>query len=221
MRYKLIPLALGAGAIARSLMAADLPLELKPSYSLTLTGEKARASLSAPPAGLVLRLAEALPISSRPMPSVEPAHAALLGQARLWQSRNRDDLAAEALNRLLSMSPDHPDALAQLGFLQMRANRKDEAQQTLDRLRRVRPDHPDILRLETLIRLDEGGRDRFRQARMLAHAGRPEEALVKLRELYPAGPPTGDLALEYWLIVGDTKNGWERALAGLQHLVSE
>lgn len=221
MRYQLIPLALGAGAIANSVMAAGLPLELKPAYALTPAGAKARAPVLAPPAGLVLRLAEALSMPARRLPSAEPTHAALLGQARLWQSRNRDDLAAEALNKLLSIWPDHPDAVAQFGFLQMRANRKGEAKQTLDRLRRLRPDHPDILRLETLIRLDEGDRDRLRQARMLAHAGRPEEALVKLRELYPAGPPTGDLALEYWLLVGDTRNGWERALAGLEHLVAE
>lgn len=224
MRTKLIPIALGIGAIARAPLAADLAVDLK--LSSTLSVAAGRKAPSAPPllpaeAGLALRMAEALSVKALKLPPPDPALSALLAQARLWQSRNREDLVAEALNKLLAIAPEHPEALAQLGFMHMRAGKKEKARQVLERLRRAHPDHPDVVSLATLIRLDEDDKDRLRHARALARSGRAEEALAVLRLLYPAGPPTGDLALEYWRIVGDTQNGWERAHAGLQRLVAE
>lgn len=222
MHGKLIPLALGIGASALTGPAfASDTLMLRPALRLEPAGSRPRAPTPAQQAGIALRIAESLAMRALDMPPPNPAHTALLDQARLWQSRGRDDLAAEALNKLLSMDASHPDGLAQLAFLQMRTSQKEQARQTLERLRRASANHPDIIRIDTLIKLDESGKERLRQVRMLARAGRPEEALAALRGLYPGGPPTGDLALEYWLMVADTRNGWERAHAGLRRLASE
>lgn len=164
-------------------------------------------------------------LAARPaaMPSQDPAVDLLLRQAALWQSRNRGDLALEALNKLLRIAPAHPDALAQIAFIQLRGDQKQkqEAKLTLDRLRRVRPDHEAIARIESLIRLEGQDRDKLRQARSLAKAGKADAALAALRALYPAGPPTPDLALEYWQLVAETDSGWEAAHAGLQKLVRD
>ncbi len=221
MRHTLIPFALGIGMIAATARAGDVPLVLKRAEFLAPALRKAPVPVTARDAGLLLRHAWDLTVRELQERQPDPARTALIGQARFWQSRGRDDLVAEALNKLLSIAPDDGDGLAQLAFLQLRTSRKEFAKQTLAKLRRARPDHPDIARLETLFRLDEGEKDRLRHARMLARAGRPDEALTVLRALYPGGPPTSDLALEYWQIVGDTDNGWESALAGLRQLTRD
>ncbi|HJW55479.1 MAG TPA: cellulose synthase subunit BcsC-related outer membrane protein [Burkholderiaceae bacterium] len=225
MRRTLIPAMLGIGAaVAHAATGDDAPLTLRLSAEL-MGHSPAHAQIfgAGPATALELRRAEALSLDKSVLPpfsSRTPARDALLDRARLWQSRNRDDLAAEALNRLLAMSPQDPDALAQLAMLQLRLGQKPAAKATLAQLRRVRPDHPDIPRIVTLIRLEEEDRNRLREARLLARAGKPEQALAALRVLYPDGPPTGDLAFEYWQLVADTRGGWERALAGLRHLVA-
>lgn len=56
---------------------------------------------------------------------------------------------------------------------------------------------------------------------LLVKAGRKEEAASKMRALFPKGPPIGgDLALEYYDVIGNTDKGWGEAKAGLEHLVS-
>lgn len=146
---------------------------------------------------------------------------ALLAQARLWQERDRDDLAREVLAKLLRVFPDDPDGVAQLAYIERRAGQPQAARQGLERLRALSPEHPDIARLETLFRLDGVDQPRLAQARALAREGQPAQALAVLRELYPVGPPTGDLALEYWKLVADTELGWEPALAGLTRLIAQ
>ncbi|WP_194720755.1 cellulose synthase subunit BcsC-related outer membrane protein [Noviherbaspirillum malthae] len=242
MQRKLISLAIGIGlgACAKGALAADVDssapteprLALKLSHTLTTQPRRQRAPAPrrAPLAlrieDTIARLPPSAPVAqlirtSASTPMEDPAHAALLSQARLWESRNRDDLAIETLNKLLRSAPDHPVGLARLAYIYLRVGQKDKARQYLEQLRRTHPDHLELLRLENLMRLEEGDKDRLRQARMLAKTGRPEEALKILRQLYPGGPPTGDLTLEYWLIIGDTTGGWERALIGLTRLVGE
>lgn len=245
MQRKLISLAvgLGLGVFSKGALTADVrpslpPLPSEPRLALklstTLAAPPRRQRAPAPPPErrrpLALRLDAALAPHaavaqlvrvSTSAPTEDPAHSALLGQARLWESRNRDDLAIETLNKLLRSAPDHPVGLARLAYVYLRIGQKDKAVQYLEQLRRAHPNHAELLRLETLMRLEEGDKDRLRQARMLAKTSRPDEALAILRQLYPSGPPTADLALEYWLIVGDTVGGWERALVGLTRLVGE
>jgi tetratricopeptide (TPR) repeat protein len=231
MRCKLIAVALCAGAAGAG-ATADLPLELRKSYGLTLgtlsnpLGAKSR---KAPrplherggPSSLALRMAGVLAAQGMAGFNIDPSYRELLNQARLWQARNRDDLVIEALNKLLRLSPENPDALAQLAYAQLRLNQLSQMRLTLDRLRRARPDHADIPRIDTLLRLEGEDKDKLRQARALAKAGKREQALATLRELYPSGPPTGDLTLEYWGLVGSTSDGWQAAYAGLSQLVRD
>jgi tetratricopeptide (TPR) repeat protein len=56
--------------------------------------------------------------------------------------------------------------------------------------------------------------------RLLVKAGRNEEAAAAMRALYPQGPPYGgELALEYYDVIGNTAQGWEEARQGLEKLV--
>lgn len=55
--------------------------------------------------------------------------------------------------------------------------------------------------------------------RLLVKAGKNEEAAAAMRSLYPKGPPYGgELALEYYDVIGNTDKGWEEARQGLEKL---
>jgi len=149
------------------------------------------------------------------------AQAALLDQARMWSSRDRDYMVREVLNKLFRVAPDHPDGLALLARVQARAGQIGEAEGTLRRLRERHPAHPDVARLAALIRLKSADRERLAQARRLAKTGRIEEALQAFRALGADIAPDNDLALEYWQLVAAAPNGWEPARAGLSRLSRE
>lgn len=148
----------------------------------------------------------------------DPA-AVLLNRARMWEGRDRPDLARETLKKLFLIAPDYPDALAEQAFLEIDSDQTDAARKLLDRLYQVAPDHPAIPRIMTLLRLRGSDEARLRQARVLEHSGRIEAALSAFKALFPDGPPDGNLALEYWQLVANTANGWEAAQRGLSKLV--
>ena len=55
---------------------------------------------------------------------------------------------------------------------------------------------------------------------LLVRAGRNEEAAAQMRALFPKGPPVGgELALEYYDVVGNSEKGWMEAKLGLERLV--
>jgi tetratricopeptide (TPR) repeat protein len=139
--------------------------------------------------------------------------AELLERAQLWQSRYRDDLAREALDRLFRIDPNHPEGLVQLARIQLRAGQDGEATRTYERLRAAHPSHPGVLQLATLLRLRGPDKEKYRQAQQLARAGHAEEALKAFRALLPDGIPDDDLALEYALVLAATQDGWEPARA--------
>ena len=150
-----------------------------------------------------------------------PAQQALLDQARLWVSRQRDDLALATLDKLQNIAPNEPDALALRATIALRARRTDELQAILARLRQISPDHPALARIASLERLEGRDKDKLKQARLLAKNGKTAAALAELNVLYPDGPPSGELALEYWQLAGSLEKHRRAAEAGLAALMRE
>ncbi|KAF0206315.1 MAG: hypothetical protein FD173_318 [Gallionellaceae bacterium] len=55
---------------------------------------------------------------------------------------------------------------------------------------------------------------------LLVRAGKVDEAASAIYLLYPNGPPPGgEMALEYYDVVGNTEKGWKEAFEGLKRLV--
>ena len=147
-----------------------------------------------------------------------PEVSALVQRARLWTARDRPDLAREALERLARVAPGHPDGLAVKAELELRSGALDAARATLEKLRQAEPRHAEIERIETLLRLEGPDKAKLREARLFAKTGRTAQAIAALRALYPKGPPTGELALEYWQLIASTGEGWAEARAALAAL---
>lgn len=150
--------------------------------------------------------------------AAEGAATSLLERAQLWSERGRDDLARESIETALRLDSRNPDALLALGRLQLRANQDRDAAATLGRLREASPGHRGVAELEALIRIRGPDRDRMRQARQLARAGRDDEAADAYRALFPQGMPDDEISLEYAQVLGGTTGGWERARVELAAL---
>lgn len=180
------------------------------------------------PLTLLLALLPVTLLATEPPLSGGSAAEALLERARLWNDRNRSQLARETLEKLFRLSPEHPEGLAMLARVELRAERPAMARAALDRLRKIHPGHPAIHAIEAQMRLGTTDRDKLASARQLAQQSRREgrrelriKALTAYRALFPGGKPDGDLALEYWQLVADDWNDWEAARKGLAELVRQ
>ena len=150
-----------------------------------------------------------------------PEVSVLVQRARLWVARDRPDLAREALQRLSRVAPGHPGGLAVKAELELRAGAADAARATLEQLRQADPRHPEIDRIETLLRLEGPDKAKLREVRLLVKTGRTAQAIAALRALYPKGPPAGELALEYWQLIGSSAEDWAAARDALADLARQ
>lgn len=75
----------------------------------------------------------------------------LRDEARLWQSKDRDDLAADAWNRLLLGSPRHGEALVSLGLIMARSGDTVGAKEWYVRASRLKSPPPDLGKLAAAV----------------------------------------------------------------------
>lgn len=142
----------------------------------------------------------------------------LLDRAKWWNAHDRTDYAQESVDKIFNIIPDHPDGLEMKARLEIRRNKPKEAQATLDTLRRMQPDHSGIPRIEALLRIIGPDKPEIKKARSLAKARLYHPAIAIFDKLFPDGPPSDDLALEYWQMVANTPKGWSRARNGFRQL---
>ncbi|KQQ65537.1 cellulose synthase [Pseudomonas sp. Leaf127] len=125
----------------------------------------------------------------------------LLQQMRMGEALYRDDVVNDALARLELVAPQHPQVL--LGKLvQALANPAANEAWINQLLRELDQKHPDSLQRRqayALVRLrSQEGQQALQQARLLAAAGRFEEATKAFEQVLGEQPPNLAMALEYW-----------------------
>lgn len=84
----------------------------------------------------------------------------LVDQARQWQQKNRDDIAAEIWRKVLRTDPSQGEALVELGLIEARANRREEARALLERANRIRPKANKLDRLAAALARENAGDDK-------------------------------------------------------------
>lgn len=150
-----------------------------------------------------------------------PAVRELLSSARLWQAKNRPDLARLALEKLLLVYPNQPDALLELGELEIRSARADVAGRLLQQAKAANPGERRTIQLDDLYRVATKDRLRMATISRLQQSGKSDEAVKELRALFPNGPPVGQLGLQYYRVIASGRNGWEEAREGYSRLMRE
>ena len=167
---------------------------------------------------LALLLAAALPAAAAL--AQESAEQVLLDKANYWRLKDRPDLVAESLNKLLEINPNNPDALFLYGELSVQQNKPADAQRYLQKLQRVAPDSPHIADLQAEIRTGKIGPTDLNEARRLVQAGQLQDAVNKYKEIFK-GPPPSAYGVEYYMTLAGTPEGWDEARQGLEKLSRE
>ncbi len=164
---------------------------------------------------LALLLSAALPAAA--VIAAESAEEVLLDKANYWRLKDRPDLATEALNKLLEINPNNPDALFQSGLLAVQQNKPADAQRYLAKLQQVAPDNAHIAELDAAIRAGKIGSTDLGEARRLTQSGQTVEAVKKYREIFK-GPPPSTYGVEFYMTLAGTPEGWDEARQGMEKL---
>jgi thioredoxin-like negative regulator of GroEL len=144
----------------------------------------------------------------------------LLQSARLWEARHRGDLARLALEKLVTARPDSPDALLELGELNLRMSDFVATERVLLQLEQRFKDSPAARSMRTRYRLATRDRLQWLAVQRLAQLERGREVRRELDRLFPQGPPEGPVAIEYFQLLAGTPGGRQPALRGLRDLVA-
>lgn len=123
----------------------------------------------------------------------------LLEQMRIGEALSRDDLTRDSLARLQLIAPNHPQVLVAEVRQALAQKNQPWAEQLLTQLRQQSADSPALRQAVALIKLQGvDGQRQLQQARLLAAAGRFEEAAKAYEQLFGSEPPDLASALEYW-----------------------
>ncbi|MFC4527012.1 BCSC C-terminal domain-containing protein [Dyella halodurans] len=179
----------------------------------------ALSDLWLPVAALVAVASAPLCMWAQTAPS--PPMKQLLDSARVWQSKNRPDMARGIVAKALLIDPTQPDALALMGEVELSSNRPAEAAKLLQKLQALAPNHPATLELADAYRLATSDKMALAQALLLAHSGKPEEGWQQMQALFPHGAPRGALADSYYRVMAGAPGGRDRAIAELRTRVAE
>jgi tetratricopeptide (TPR) repeat protein len=158
--------------------------------------------------------------ASPPVATLDPATREIWRSAWVWEARGRGDLARAALEKLLRTRPRDVELMLEIALIELRANRVEAAQSMRARIAAIDPQHPALGELDTAIRVLGRERIRLASVRRLQELSRHDEALAELDALFPDGPPRHTLGLDYWRIVADSADGWNRARQGFEGLVA-
>jgi cellulose synthase operon protein C len=158
----------------------------------------------------------AAPAISAPVVSPEQW---LLEQVRVGEASHQDDLVRQSLFRLELMDPQNPKVLSARLRLLLREGDQGKAQQQLEKIKQVAPGSDDYRQAELSLKIASPEmQQKLQQTRLLATAGRLDEARAQYDELFGGQPPTLDLAVEYWQLVARLPGQKARAQAQLQAL---
>jgi cellulose synthase operon protein C len=146
------------------------------------------------------------------------ANQELIHNARFWEAHDRGDLAQLALQKLVAARPDLPEALLELGELDLRLNDFAAAREVESELDRRFPGSESARDFASEVRVATRDRLAFASIRRLVEIGRTSEARARLKRFFPQGPPGGALGIDYYLLLAQTPGGMAPARAGLRHL---
>ena len=117
-------------------------------------------------AGAVVALS--LPNNAQAIPTPEPSavYGLLFEQAAMWRERNRFDLAAQSLRKILESQPDNAEALFQLGSIELQNQNFDQVRATIARLKQVDPTDPRAAELERAMAVGQTDEVALEEARL-------------------------------------------------------
>ena len=146
--------------------------------------------------------------------NAEHTQSEMLRSARMWEAKDRPDLARTILEKAL-LTKEDPEVLLLLTCLELRSNNTKLAAKYLQQLELHYPQHPNISAMRNLYRVYTTEKQTLARLRLMARAGIADEAAKAMHQLFPDGPPPEALGLEYYQIIGNVKQGQQSAMTAL------
>ena len=144
----------------------------------------------------------------------------LIASARMWSNKYRNDLALQMIQKALLVNPNDPATLAELGQIEIRSNQLDEASHQLFRLQTLYPNAEGTRELGYAYMVATTGKQELAAISILSRNKQTAQAVLRLQALFSKGPPTGDLAAQYYSILGNDQPHRAEAILALRHIVA-
>ena len=134
---------------------------------------------------------------ARPLSAQSTAEKVLLAKAQSLVAHGHLELAVQTWQQVLLSDSTDREALLGIARADMQLGKTEEAQKYLQRLRDLGSSSADLAQVEAMSHMGSQS-TRLSDARRLAQRGKYAEAMKMYRELFPNGPPAGDMSLEFY-----------------------
>ncbi|THD50305.1 tetratricopeptide repeat protein [Enterobacteriaceae bacterium ML5] len=152
--------------------------------------------------------------------TTNPAMKALFDQAAYWHERAHDDLAKDALQKVLLVEPNNAQALYLMSLYSMQSGDKTAANQWREKLSAASPDDPRLASLNSAKAMQSIPPAQLASARQMAAQGNVSGSLSAYRTIFNGNQPLDSLATEYYLTMAGDKSLQPQAIQGLQQRVA-
>jgi tetratricopeptide (TPR) repeat protein len=126
-----------------------------------------------------------------------PAEKMLLAKAQSLVAHGHLELAIQTWQQVLLSDPADREALLGIAKADMQLGKTEEAQKYEQQLRDLGNSSADVAQIEAMPHVQSQS-VRLNDARRLAQQGKYADAMKVYRDLYPNGPPAGEMALEFY-----------------------
>lgn len=144
----------------------------------------------------------------------------LLAQASYWHSKAHDDMAMEALQKVLAVDEKNVDAMYLMALYEMQRGNTQQSEAWRKKISDISPQDPRLAALVSAHTMQNLPQGQLNAARELARTGRSKEAAAAYRTLFNGNPPPDDLALEYYQTLAGSSDTWSEGVAGLRQRAS-
>jgi cellulose synthase operon protein C len=144
----------------------------------------------------------------------------LLARAQAHLAHGEPELAVQIWQQVLLSDPTCREAILGIAKADMQMGKTEEAQRYEERLRELGISAADVQQIESIPHAQPQS-VRLEHARRLAQEGRSAEAVAAYRELFPNGPPAGEIAREFYETEASIPASKGAAIEGLRKLASQ
>ena len=148
------------------------------------------------------------------------AEKLLLVRAQSLFAHGHSDLAVQIWQQVLLSDPTSREALLGIAKADMQMGKTEQAQKYAQRLRQLGASAADVKEIESVPH-EEAQSVRLDRARRLAQEGRYGDAVAAYRDLYPNGPPPGEVAREFYQTEAAIPASRRDAVEGLRRLAGQ
>lgn len=143
----------------------------------------------------------------------------LLTQASYWHSKAHDDMALEALQKVLAVDENNVDAMYLTSLYQLQRGNTQQSEVWRKKIAAIAPQDPRLSALNSANTMQSVSPAQLNAARNLAQRGQTKEAVAAYRAMFNGNPPDS-LALEYYQTLAGDSATWPAAVAALRQRAS-